>query len=67
MITEIIVLTVNNEHECFDMYFTDTEKAIGFINNNFKEDNVKRLFDDYYEGIKNTYVINRCSINQSTM
>jgi hypothetical protein len=64
MLTDITILTVNNEEESFDMYFTDTEKAIEFVYNNFYHDDIKKVTNDYFEGNKNTYSIDIHAVNQ---
>jgi hypothetical protein len=62
----IYILTVTDieEEDSFDMYFSTQEKAANFIENNFKNDEPRKLFNELYQGRKNNYTINSQMIDQ---
>lgn len=63
----ITVLTVYNEEENFDMYFSSIEKAQEFIKNNFEYDLPKKITNEYFEGVKCNYTINNWVVDQDRL
>lgn len=55
----IFVLTVWNIEGGYgdDFYFSNLEKAIDFINNNFNWDNPRKITSENFEGKTNQYII----------
>lgn len=60
----IFVLTIDNEDQCYDMYFSSLEKATEYIKIKFSYDNIRKVTKEYYEGKRNTYSIKEWCVDQ---
>lgn len=61
---KIYILTVSDEENFDNWYFTTHEKAANFIKDNFNFDNPRRLTDTLYQGKKKDYVISEQAVDQ---
>lgn len=61
----IYILTVSNEENSGDWYFSTQEKAQKFIDDNFAFDKPRRLTDELYQGRHHNYVIDSQAIDQA--